>query len=293
MLKRFFALALLAIAIGGCDNESAPLQFRIDNPTNAPITLTIDGKDYPVPAHDDVPVRLSPGEHHLRSERLGDVRVIVYARGRGGIINPTLGDYVLVNKIYVTDEDKLKNFGSLNARITLGGVTFKGPFHQTHALFIDKEWNFGAHEPFPETLSAHVDGTGGRIMSKIFTAADFIAYVEENNGQPGAYLKQNPSGFVQPVYALEPMPAQLPPLHAEYEAHAGALRAVYARYLKAVTAEEQLKLQKDYFQAQTDFTHATATLGSSLPVNANEGYNDFVGALSQLMGSSAVVPPQQ
>jgi len=295
MLKRLFMFALFVTVVSGCSNDGSSLEFRIDNPTDAPITLNIDGQDYAVSAQSDKPVHLSPGEHRLRSERLGDVRVIVYAKGRGGIINPTLSDYVLVMETYAVSEDKLKKFGPTTTRIDLGGVEFEGPFSKTHDLFIEKTWAFGVREPFPDTVTVMRTGNerDGTIKAKIFTAADFIRYIEDINNQPGAYLQRNPAGFVQPLYTLEPIPAQLPPLHEKYEAHAGAMRDFYARYLKATTADEQVQLQKESFQMFMDASKATIAIESSrdLPVEARKGYGQFMQALNHILSCSALVVP--
>lgn len=290
MIKRLATLLLAATALSGCSNPSQ--QFQIDNPGDSPLTVRIDGQELPVAAHGSRPVELKPGEHKLHTDRLGDVRFIVYARGKGGLINPTLAEYVIAHQVYVTGEDKLKNFGALKSQIDLGGVTFEGPFQKTHSLFIDQDWSFGVHEPFPEVQTvAHVDKSGGRINAKIFTATDFIDYVEAGIGQPGAYARENPEGYVAPVYMLEPAPTQLPGLDPAFEAHAGPMRELYARYLKATSVDEQLKLQQESFQAQMAFTSATASIGATLPAAANEAYNDFVKARGTLMGSAALVVP--
>ena len=290
MIKRFTGLLIAAAALTGC---SSPAQtFEIDNPGDTPLTLRIDGNELPIAAHASRPVKLKPGEHHLQTDRLGDVRFIVYAKGKGGLINPTLAEYVIANEIYVTDEDKLKNFGSLNNQIELGGVNFEGPYQSTHDLFIDKTWNFGVHESFPEVQTVvHVDASGGRINAKIFTAPAFIDYVEDNLGDPGVYVRHQPKGYVAPTYALEAAPTALPALDPAFEAHAGPLRELYTRYLHATTADAQLQLQQEAFQAQMAFTAATATLGSGLSKEANEGYNTFVRTRSTLMGSAALVVP--
>ncbi|NYF35732.1 hypothetical protein [Stenotrophomonas sp. JAI102] len=290
MIKRFAVLLSAAVAITGC---SGPAQtFEIDNPGATPLTLRIDGNELPIAAHASRPVKLKPGEHHLQTEQLGDVRFIVYASGKGGLINPTLAEYVIANEIYVTGEDKLQHFGRLNNQIALGGVTFEGPYQATHDLFIDQAWSFGVREPFPEVQTvSHVDASGGRINAKIFTAPDFIAYVEAGMGQPGAYTRQQPKGYVAPVYTLDAAPTALPALDPAFEAHAGPLRELYSRYLQATTADAQLQLQQEAFQAQMAFTAATATLGSGLSKEANEGYNTFVRTRSTLMGSAALVVP--
>lgn len=287
MIKRLASL-LAAAALSACSNPAQ--QFQIDNPGGSTLSVRIDGRELTVAAHASTPVDLQPGEHQLHTDRLGDVRFIVYAGGKGGLINPTLGEYVIAHAVYVTAEDKLGNFGPLNQQIELGGVTFEGPLQKSHALFIDQAWNFGVHEPFPEVQTvAHVDASGGRINAKIFTAADFIGHVEARSGQPGA--REHAEGYVAPVFTLEPAPLTLPTLDPAFEAHAGPLRELYARYLKATTANEQLKLQQESFQAQMAFTSATASLGATLSSEANQAYNTFVQTRARLMGSAALVVP--
>jgi len=72
---------------------------------------------------------------------------------------------------------------------------------------------------------------------------------------------------------------------------AGPLRELYTRYLHATSADAQLQLQQEAFQAQMAFTAATARLGSGLSKEANEGYNTFVQTRSTLMGRAALVVP--
>ncbi|HEL3783802.1 TPA: hypothetical protein UM046_001561 [Stenotrophomonas maltophilia] len=288
-MKTLLFPLLATLALAAC---SSKVDFEIDNPTDAPLAISVDGKDLPVAANASRPISLAPGEHRLHTERLGDVRFNVYAGSRGGLINPTLSEYVTAREIYVTSEDKLKNFGASGLGIDVGGVEFKGPFDKFHGLFIDKTWNFGVREPFPqEQVVAHVDSTGGKISTKIFTAPEFIRYVEEGMGEPGAYKREQPAGYVAPVYTLEPAPATLPALDPAFEAHAGPMRDIYTRWLKATTAAEQKALRKEDFEASMAFTHATATLGSKLPVAANEAYNDFVTVRSTEMARSALVLP--
>ena len=86
-------------------------------------------------------------------------------------------------------------------------------------------------------------------------------------------------------------PNLLPALDPAFERHAAPLRELYARYLKATTADAQLQLQQEAFQAQMAFTAATAALGSGLPVEANEAYNTFVQTRGSLMGGARDVLP--
>ncbi|WP_369038450.1 hypothetical protein [Stenotrophomonas maltophilia] len=287
-MKNLLFPLVATLALAAC---SSKVDFEIDNPTDTPLAISIDGKDMPVAAKASRPVSLAPGEHRLHTDALGDVRFIVYADSRGGLINPTLSEYITAREIYVTGEDKLKNFGVSGLGIDVGGVEFKGPFDKFHGLFIDKTWNFGVREPFPdEQVVAHVDSTGGRISTKIFTAPEFITYIEAGMGEPGAYKREQPAGYVAPRYTLQPAPA-LPALDPAFEAHAGQVRDIYARWLKATTASEQKALRKEDVQAQMAFTRATMTLGAKLPVAANQAYNDFVTIRSTEMARSALVLP--
>ena len=118
-----------ALALAAC--SPSKIEFQIDNPTDTPLALSIDGQDLPVAAHGSRPVSLAVGEHRLHTDTLGEVRFIVYVDGRGGLINPTLSEYVIAREVYVTDESKLKNFGTGKAGIELGGVDFEGPSRST------------------------------------------------------------------------------------------------------------------------------------------------------------------
>lgn len=288
------ALCLSIIFASGCDRfigGNGDIEFTIDNPTAAPITVSIDGVAHTIDAHADSEIELKPGAHTLHSENLGDVHFIVYTKGRGGLINPTLGEYVMAREIYVTDEDKLKNFGVGNSEIELDGVSFRGPFNKTHDLFIDKHWNYGTHQPFPEQKTViHVDKSGGEINTKIFTAPDFIKYVEDSTGEPGAYARQNPKGYTAPTFTLPPPVTELPPLAPPFEAQAKPTRDVYARYLKATTTEQQLALQKEAFNVMMAFRPEGPEV-AKLPPAAHEQRNQFVSAFSQAIGSSAIVVP--
>ncbi|MES2821113.1 MAG: hypothetical protein V4812_19225 [Pseudomonadota bacterium] len=285
MKTRLLSLALVLL-LAGCGQS---LDYSIDNPTDAAIKLEIDGTAYEIPAQEAREISLEPGEHSLRSEQLGEVKFIVYRERQSGLINPTLSDYVIAREIYVTDESKLKNFGSFASRILLDGVEFEGAFEQTHALFIDKRWKFGVREAFPDNVTGYDPGNGGNIFSKIFTTRDFIAYFEQRYEMPGYFEQNRPANAPSAApRQAEPAPA-LPSLAPEYERHSTALRELYAQYLKATDVGEQERLQKAYFDAQMAYTSATAMVGSKLPAEANEQANLFVTTLGQAMGTSAMV----
>ncbi|WP_369937508.1 hypothetical protein [Xanthomonas tesorieronis] len=286
-MTRFLILLACAALLGGCGE--AKQRFVVDNPTAAPLRIVVDDQAYDVAADASTALDLAPGAHRLRTAALGEVPFIVYAGGKGGLINPTLSDYVIGREIYVTDASKLKNFGTVEDTLTLQGVTVRGPFEARHALFIGKQWDYGLREAFPERTVAYVADRGGNIKSKLFGPAEFIAYYEAVSGQPGYFAQHRAPGWQPPPRASEIAPAALPPLAPAFEAHAAPLRQLHARYLRASDPAQQRQLQKDYFQAMLQFTAATATLGADLGPEANQARNDFVLQLGQTFGSPALI----
>lgn len=80
-------------------------------------------------------------------------------------------------------------------------------------------------------------------------------------------------------------------MYADYEAHAGPLRSLYARYLKAATADEQFQLQKELLRALGDLNRAMVPLNRNLPVEAHQAYEQFALTLTRTLSSSALVIP--
>jgi hypothetical protein len=277
-----------ALLLAGCGDES--LKYSIDNPTDATIALDIDGTSYQIPAHDAKDVVLKPGEHSMKGATVGDLKFIVYVTGKPGLINPTLGDYVITQEAYVTDESKMKNFGAIKSKIVLDGVTFSGPFQHTHSLFIDGGWSFGVKENFPDSLTGHDAGNGGNIFTKIFTKKDFIAYYERRYDAPDYFAKNRPADPPAPEVRKAEPPAPLPTIDApEYESQTGPLREVCAKYLKATEPSEQKALHKSYFDASMAYTQATASLAMKAPPGVGEQSNQFVFATGAVMGASALI----
>ncbi|MDL5595900.1 hypothetical protein QS468_24500 [Bacillus subtilis] len=289
MKLQHVGILLAALLLSACGESSQT--FLLDNPTNAPITLSLDGQTHEIPANTSSELKLAPGAHELRNEKLGEVRFIVYAGGKGALINPTLSDYIIANQIYVTDESKLSSFGQLKNKVALDGVEFIGPFWQSHDLFIANAWNFGPREAFPETMElSHVPTDGGKFYSKLFTAQEFIDYYESEYGASGYFSSQRPDGFVQPPHSLERPSSTLPEMHPEFEAHSGPLRDIYARYLKATDPKEQRQLQKAFGDAMNAFSSATSTVASSkLPMEANQIHSDFVKSVYGAISKTAQV----
>jgi len=283
---RLVSLAALAL-IAGCSSNS--IDFSIDNPTDAPLKLQIDGTAYDIPAHQAKDITLKAGEHSMDAPATGKIKFIVYTGRKGALLNASLSDYVIVSETYVTDASKLKNFAPAGGGpFELDGVKFNGPFELANGLFIENAWRFGVREPFPDSLRGYDPGNGGNIFRKIFTAPDFVAYYEQQSGQPGFFEKNR---LHTPAAPKPLMAAPALPVFADTKTQEASLklRQLYQDYLRATDPAEQKRLQDEYSKLIIDFTMATATLASSRPVEENVKQNEFVERIGVAMGKSAQV----
>jgi len=287
-MKRLLLCLFTTLLLAGCSDA---VTYMIDNPNSPTLELEIDDTTYLIPSGVSLEISLEPGLHRMRSKQLGELQFIVYKGGAGGLINPTLSDYVIARETYVTDESKLKNFGSIESTILLDGVPFTGSLELRNQLFIDKTWRFPVQEPFPQQVTGHVSEHGGNIFSKIFRRDEFVEYYEENHGIPGYFAAQRDEEAARAPRQLVRAPSELPRLEEPYEPHTGPLREIYAQRLKATEVSEQERLQKAYFDAQMAYTRTTATFGSKASREANLAANHFVSTLAAAMGSSALVLP--
>ena len=286
MKMRLVSLAALAL-IAGCSSNS--IDFSIDNPTDAPLKLQIDGTAYDIPAHQAKDIMLRAGEHSMDAPATGKIKFIVYTGRKGALLNASLSDYVIVSETYVTDASKLKNFAPAGGGpFELDGVKFNGPFELANGLFIENAWRFGVREPFPDSLRGYDPGNGGNIFRKIFTAPDFVAYYEQQSGQPGFFEKNR---LHNPAAPKPLMAAPALPVFADTKTQEASLklRQLYQDYLRATDPAEQKRLQDEYSKLIIDFTMATATLASSRPVEENVKQNEFVERVGMAMGKSAQV----
>lgn len=281
------ALPFAVLLLAGCAGSN--VDFSIDNPTDAPLKVQIDGTAYEIPAHQAKDLTLKAGGHTLEAPATGPVKFNVYADRKGALINPTLSDYVIVSEAYITEAAKAKNFMPAGGGpFQLDGVAFHGPFELANDLFIEKDWRFGVTEPFPESLTGYDAGNGGNIFRKIFTAPDFVAYFEQQTGQPGLFEKNRRHAAATPHKPAPPAP--LPAFDdPELQSASLKLRELYERYQHAADPSEQRQLQSEHHQLTMDFVTAYASRGAKLPGADNEKYNDFIRRGGAIMGRSALV----
>jgi len=278
---------LVVTLVAGCGSKS--VDFLIDNPTDKALKLRIDDTNYDIPAHQSTAVAMKAGEHSMDAPSTGKLKFVVYADRQGGLVNPTLSDYVIVSEAFVTGESKLKNFSPAGGGpFQLDGVTYNGPFKLVNSLFIDKDWRFGLNEPFPSSATGYDAGMGGNIFRKIFRAPEFVSYAETRYVQPGYFEKERQHLSPEPrkVSGPPPLPEFSDP---DLQQASLKLRELCQRYRHAADTDEQKRLQGEYNKLTMDFVSFAAPRLGSQPTEQRVKYNNFIQQTGNIMGSSAMV----
>jgi hypothetical protein len=284
-MKKWIFLLTVPLLVAGCSDSR---DYSIENPTDASMQVRIDEIAYDINPHQSKTVSLKIGEHRMEAPATGRIKFIVYANRKGnGMINPTLSNYVIANEIYVINDSKLKNFGTLDNLVQLDGVEFRGPFTLANDLFIDNQWKFGVNESFPSSVRGYDPGNGGNVFSKIFTESDFVAYYEDRHEQMGYF--ENNRHHASAVGQLK-APPELP-VFADPDIQGASLkvRNTYERYVHAVDPAEQKQWQKEYSQQAIDFVHFAATKLYRQPMEENKKYDHFIRVIGNAFGVSARV----
>jgi hypothetical protein len=278
-------ILMISLLLGACSSNN--VDFVIDNPTNRTLKVRIDDQTYSIKPHQDQALTLSAGRHLIETERTGKLSFLVYANGKGCLVNPTLSPYLVVNEVYATNDESAKGFRPLEKKIELEGIEYTGPFDLNDDLFIEKNWSYGAHENFPEQIIIS-STSNGNIKSKLFTAADFIQYIEKDSADKG-YHEKNRTPSKPKSYAMAQPETFSKFSDHEIDVPASKLRDWYAQYLQADTAQQQRQLQKNYRQLVTDLLSVYSPKTMTLSKEENLLYDKLVRRTGDLMGRSVWV----
>jgi len=255
---------LAALALTGC---GANVAFLLDNPTDQPLAVTLDNQTRNLAPHSGEKLSLAPGRHRLSAPAIGTVQFMVYAKRAGGIINPALRPYIVIQEVYATNDAAAQHFTPFRKTVVLDGVEFEGPFSLSSELFIEKNWQFGVHEPMPDSISVDADRKGN-IQGKVYAADDFVAYFEQHAQSVGRFASERRPAEAAP---FAPKPPSIPePLgNAAWDTAFEPLRLLARRYLAAETADAQLAIQKEEFDATMAFIDATVHLAAKQTAEEN------------------------
>ncbi|MEY4563645.1 MAG: hypothetical protein RLZZ618_2922 [Pseudomonadota bacterium] len=292
-IQRRSIVALFAVGavlpLSGCFNKK--IDFSVDNPTDAVLSVRIDDTAYDIKPHTAQDVSLPAGRHTIDSPAIGKLNFIVYAGSKGGLINPSLNPYVKVSEIYAVNDAAAKSFRPGTAVVHLDGVPFPGPYSLIEGLFIDTDWRYGVHEDFPESIRGSAT-MNGNIATKLFAKRAFIAYFETTQELSGHYARYRSPMPTQPparpTAEVVPLPVFADPA---VENASAKLKALYAAYVKTDKPDEQEALRKQYHQLTMDFVKVQAERGGKAPREENEKYNTMVHLVGHALGTSARVVP--
>ena len=273
--------ALLLLA--GC---SRSIDFEIDNPTDTPVSLSIDAQPHVIPPHTTVPITLEPGQHRLQGEKIGSARLVVFAGGIGGLINPTLGEYVVVTEQYVTSKT---NTGNLASKVELNDVVIDGPYVKATGLFIPRHWDVGLLGELPEMVMSNSPDTSSDYRTKLYNVPGFFEYLDAEDELKDAF---GPDGYRTPEATVEYTAATLPELPAAYEARCKPMRDVYAQYLAATDAGEQKRLKKAGMKLWQDLSVAQGKVNGTLSVSDDVKVSQFSSAFFGLLMQPAAILPE-
>ncbi|SQI41579.1 Uncharacterised protein [Leminorella richardii] len=240
---------IAAIGLAGCFGGSK--EFSIDNPTDKPLSVSIDNKEYTVPAGEMQNVTLSAGPHSLTLSTGETVKFsVLCAYGnseRSGIINPTRTRYVYVVQKYLADGTQpFTENGEVHV-LKINGEEFTGPFTDLgNELFIDshiKNWSFGPTESLPETVYASSKDT---YKTKLFRVNDFIHYYNTDFSPSEDYSRRThirESAYKKPELsynATEP----------ELQQNLSDALKIYHQFIHADSASKQKDLMEQFEQQE-------------------------------------------
>jgi hypothetical protein len=139
--------------------------------------------------------------------------------------------------------------------------------------------------------SSNQSQSAGKISTKLFTANDFIQYVESETNSVGEFAKNNPAGYKPPKYTIEHAPKELPLLAPEFESLSSQKRSTYQQRLAIKDADDCETVKKANFDATIKFTKETADSGLNYSPEAYKSYDNFLDVEKKAVGTSAVILP--
>lgn len=172
---RVVMFVLLVVGLYSCTSN---VDLAIDNPTDQPITVSVDSLTVQVPGNEVVWVEMGKGEHSVTLED-GTVEKFDYTK-KAYLLNPTRAEY-LIEPVFFGDETSLISYmASNNAKdsITYMGIPFDGTYSKFSDLITPVTWDVGARENMPETIEADA-GESYVVLKKLYDPKEFMGKLME------------------------------------------------------------------------------------------------------------------
>lgn len=200
-------VVLTTLFAGGCSlgvTDKFRGEFILDNPTDFPLKVTVDGKPYELPAYGHEKLKLDAGRHSMTTSYGETVDFLVTVENNGGVLNPTRSVYYVYTMVYVREghEDRSQRFADL----MIEGVEYEAPAREVGGVVIDEktvDWQFPIHTPFDEVTYVDRDAVVAAARYKLFTKKELVDFIEEGTEYVG-FHEENRAKPESPVPYYEP-----------------------------------------------------------------------------------------
>ncbi|MEC5145999.1 hypothetical protein [Chitinophaga sp. 212800010-3] len=173
-MKKALLAVSIVVSLYACDTGK---KYYIDNPTNAPLKVVLDGANIDVAPKEYKRVQIKPGAHQVsvaggpqRSFTIGENEF-----GKGGMINPLGAKYVVWAESYTA---KGAPSTAPNFTIEWNGQKIQGPFTIDSSIYMINNWWYDVVTPFPKSVEVPSNSASARV-TKIFRPDDFTREYNE------------------------------------------------------------------------------------------------------------------
>lgn len=181
MNNKLYALVMAVLLLAtSCGDLSEKWEYQLDNPLETEMNITVDGKDYVIPAKTVETIKLAEGKHSLTYNGTTiNFLTKVNSNVAVTIINPTLSNYLFYADVYVSEKAKNKNASSTYAGLLNEYDSEEGivelPVVVRNSLFIEQslnEWKYGINDKMGEKIMVD-EHTQKKVVRKVYREADF------------------------------------------------------------------------------------------------------------------------
>lgn len=232
------------------NNEPFYGEFILDNPTDTPITATVDDKKYELAAYQHEKLNLKAGRHSMTTTQGETVDFIVTVENNGGVLNPTRSIYYRYRMTYV--REGRESATGQHSTLLIDGIEYEAPARMVSGTIIDEkteDWQFPIHKPFDDVAYVEKDNVVATTRFKLFTKKELIDFLEAGTEYEG-YHEANKTASHSHLTYQEPKEAItyfVPDFKtAELKRLATEMVELDKEFGKAETESRQKELLKEY-----------------------------------------------
>lgn len=200
------AALLAAFLLSSCTSR---VEVQLDNPTETPLTVILNEEEYVLDPMTVQTVEAVKGENTLAASRDGEPVFDGTVEVTGeGLLNPIGAIYVQWNDLYLQDLSEAERYMDnldVSDEVEVNGMIYEDvDFDLYDATFIEKTWDYGLDEGWPDEVS--VSG-GFAIKGKLYRIPDLedAFYMDWEDDDYDQYLEEmmEDEGFQQYLDSLE------------------------------------------------------------------------------------------